>query len=107
MSQCSGGKAARQRRHERRADFARAHPVTFSKAACTEHPHEGEVWVTCTHTKGILSARFITHPEVTGEALCSECQKMVEARTPHLAQLRLACGACIRAHFRLTREAVS
>lgn len=82
-------------------------PVTLSQAACFAHTHGKEVWVTCTHTKQVTHARFVNEPDLTGEALCPESQKMVDAGKPHLAQLRLACGACVRAHFQLEPRALS
>jgi hypothetical protein len=75
--------------------------------SCLAHPHGQEVWVTCTHTEQVTHARFVNATDITGEALCPECQALVDQGTPERAPLRLACGACVRTHFRLPEKALS
>ncbi len=81
--------------------------VRCEKHACRE------VWVICTHTDFILTARLVeqaragemgdpTGQRVTGEALCPACHALVEAKRSTEADLRLGCGGCVRERWLIT-----
>ena len=64
-------------------------------ARCEKHV-QGGVWVICVHGDLISRARLVQGDVVEGEALCSACEALVEAKRPTEAPLRIACGGCVR-----------
>jgi hypothetical protein len=73
--------------------------ASTSMAECALHG-SGEIWVTCVHTRAIRSARRTTgQPPVVGDALCMTCKLAVDGGAPPAGQLRIACGACVKARW--------
>lgn len=78
--------------------------------------HAGERWVVCVHTERIERARvlrtWIQGPaggagvtwQIDGEAVCPGCSSAIENGRPPGKDLRLACGACVRARWPLERD---
>ena len=69
---------------------------------CGRHVSD-EAWVMCVHVNAIRTARKLS-PEASrtsgfvGEALCSECSSRPK---PPTESLRLACGGCVRARWKI------
>lgn len=63
---------------------------------CVKHRLEGDCWIVCTHTDRIRGAQRVTgqHP-IVGEALCLNCRMLLDVGRPDVADLRIACGACV------------
>lgn len=73
---------------------------------CGQHPSK-EIWIVCGHLDRIVQARLVqgcragesgdpTGVAVTGDALCPECDVLVNAGRSLEADLHVACGACVR-----------
>lgn len=73
---------------------------------CGAHPSK-ETWIVCTHLDRITRARRVSGCRagetgdpvgiaVTGDALCPDCDALVNAGRSLEAELVIACGACVR-----------
>lgn len=86
-----------------------ASPERKELARCRHHASER--WVVCVHTDKIELARPIrtwirgfsggagVTWQVDGEALCPGCFSAISNGRPPSRDLRLACGACVRARW--------
>jgi len=73
-----------------------------ARVACLTHALSRETWVTCVHADPTRDrARLIDDPRVRGEAVCPACRRALDSGEKPIAYLRLACGGCVRARFRL------
>jgi hypothetical protein len=60
-----------------------------------------EAWVVCRHHSAIVTARELVGRKVVGEALCPECQALVDGGRANDVPIYIACGACVRSRFRV------
>lgn len=72
----------------------------LAQVECEKHRLEGDCWIVCMHTDQICGAHRVTgqHP-IVGEALCLNCRMLLDVGRPDVADLRLACGACVAQHW--------